>query len=170
MGKERAMRGPKPPSIELADTERQALDELVRRHRTAQQIAWRARIVLLAAAGYNNAQIARQLSISLDMVRLWRERWLILGPVSLEDLPVADRLSDAPRPGKPRRITAEQVCQIVELACQAPERSGRPISQWTAREIADEIKGRGIVEEISDRHAARLLKRGMCSPTAGAIG
>jgi len=164
------MRGPKPPSIELIAAERRALEELVRRHSTAQQIAVRARIVLAAAEGCNNAQIARQLGVSLDMVRLWRERWRILQPASLEDLPVADRLSDAPRPGKPRRITAEQVCQIVELACAAPERSGRPISQWTAREIADEIKGRGIVAEISGRHAARLVKRGMCSRTAGATG
>jgi transposase len=154
----------------LSDAERQGLDELVRRHRTAQQVALRARIVLAAGEGYNNVQIGRQLSVSLDMVRLWRERWLILQPASLEDLPVADRLSDAPRPGKPRRISAEQVCQIVELACEAPERSGRPISQWTAREIADEIKRRGIIDQISDRHAARLLKRGMCSPTAGATG
>jgi putative transposase len=164
------MRGPKPPRIELTKAEREALDELVRRHSTPQQIALRARIILLAAAGSNNAQIARQLDVSIDMVRLWRERWLVWQPVSLEDLPVGERLRDAPRPGKPRRISAEQVCQIVELACEAPERSGRPISQWTAREIADEIKGRGIVEEISGRHAARLLKRGMCSPTAGATG
>lgn len=164
------MRGPKPARIELTHAERQALDELVRRHSTAQQIALRARSVLLAAEGYNNAQIARQVGISIDMARLWRERWLALQPANLEDLPVADRLNDAPRPGKPRRITAEQVCRIVELACEAPERSGRPISQWTAREIADEIKGRGIVEEISDRHAARLLKRGLCSPIAGATG
>jgi transposase len=164
------MRGPKPPRIELTDTERRALEELVRRHSTAQQIAMRVRIVLAAAEGCNNAQIARRLGVSLDMVRLWRERWLALQPASLEDLPVLDRLSDVPRPGKPRRITAEQVCQIVELACEAPERSGRPISQWTAREIADEIKGRGILDKISDRHAARLVKGGMCSRTAGATG
>ena len=149
---------------------RQALEELVRRHSTPQQIALRAQIILATAEGYNNAQIARQLSVSIDMVRLWRERWLVLQPVSLEDLPVMDRLSDAPRPGKPRRITDEQVCQIVELACEAPERSGRPISQWTAREIADEIKGRGIVDQISDRHASRLLKRGICNRTAGGTG
>jgi putative transposase len=164
------MRGPKPPTIELTDAERQALDELVRRHSTAQQIALRARIVLAAAEGKNNAQIARQLDISIDMVRLWRERWLILRPTSLEDLSVANRLSDAPRPGRPNRITDEQVCQIVELACEAPERSGRPISQWTGREIAEEIKRRGIVDQISGRHAARLLKRGICSRTAGDTG
>ena len=164
------MRGPKPQAIELTDAERQALDELVRRHSTPQQVAMRARIVLAAAEGNNNAQIARQFGISIDMARLWRERWLVLRPASLEDLPVADRLSDAPRPGAPRRITDEQVCKIVAMACEAPERSGRPISQWTGREIADEIKRRGIVDQISGRHATRLLKRGICSRIAGGTG
>jgi len=164
------MRGPKPPTIELTDAERQALDELVRRHRTPQQMALRARIVLVAAEGQNNAQVARQLGVSIDMVRLWRERWLILRPASLEDLPVTERLTDAPRPGKPRRITDEQVCRIMELACEAPQRSGRPISEWTGREIAEEIKKRGIVDQISGRHAARLLKRGICSHTSGDTG
>jgi transposase len=146
------------------------LEELVRRHNTPQQIALRGRIVLAAAEGRNNAQIARDLSVSIDMVRLWRERWLIFRPVSLKDLPVRERLTDAPRPGKPRRITDEQVCRIEELACEAPKRSGRPISQWTGREIAEEIIARGIVDQISGRHAARLLKRGTCSHIAGGTG
>jgi putative transposase len=164
------MRGPKPPTIELTGAERRALEELVRRHSTPQQMALRARIVLAAAEGQNNAQVARLLGVSIDMVRLWRERWLILRPASIADLPVADRLRDEPRPGKPRRITDEQVCQIVQLACEAPERSGRPISQWTGREIAEEIQRRGIVDRISGRHAARLLKRGICGRTSGGTG
>jgi putative transposase len=57
------------------------------------------------------------------------------------------------------------VCRIVALACEAPSATGRPISQWTGREIAAEIVGRGIVPTISGRHAARLLKKGICSPT-----
>lgn len=164
------MRGPKPPKIELAAAERQGLEELVRRHRTPQQIALRARIVLAADDGENNIQIARRLGVGIEMVRTWRGRWLGLLPVSLEDLSIEDRLSDAPRPGAPRRITDEQVCQIIALGCEAPVRSGRPISQWTGREIAEEIKRRGIVEEISERHAARLLKRGTFSHIAGATG
>jgi putative transposase len=56
------------------------------------------------------------------------------------------------------------------LACEPPGASKRPISQWTSREIADEIKQRGIVTEISGRHAARLLKRGISNRTASATG
>ena len=164
------MRGPKPPIIVLQDAEREALGQLVRRHTSPQQFALRARIILAAASGANHSQIAHQEGVNLDTVRLWRSRWLGLQAVPLADLTVEDRLADAPRSGKPVRITDQQVCQIVALACEAPEQSGRPISQWTGREIADEITRRGIVAAISARHAARLLKRGRCSRTAGAPG
>jgi transposase len=159
------MRGPKPTAITLTAAERQELEALTRRHSTSQQLALRARIVLAAADGANNGQIARLLDVSLDMARRWRERWLVLQPASLADLPVVDRLTDAPRPGKPVRITAEQVAQIVALACDPPTDSDRPISQWTSRELADEIQKRGIVPKISGRHAARLLKRGTSNRT-----
>lgn len=150
------MRGPKPPAVELTDDLRGALETFVRRHTTPQQLALRARIVLAAAAGANNAAIARDLHVSLDMVRCWRARWR----ATSDDQAVADRLRDAPRPGAPVRIQAEQVTQILALACTVPEDASRPISHWTARELADEIKKRGIVDRISGRHAARLLKRG----------
>jgi transposase len=159
------MRGPQPPLVTLTAAERQALETLTRRHTTAQQLAVRARIILAAAAGHNNAQIARHVGVDVDTVRLWRQRWLSCHAVSLEDVSVADRLTDAPRPGHPARITAEQVCHIVALACEAPSGAGRPISQWTSREIAEEIRARGIVEQISPRHAARLLKKTICNHT-----
>ncbi len=159
------MRGPKPPTIELVDVERQELERLTRRHSTPQQLSLRAQIVLAAADGANNCQIARHLNVSLDMARRWRERWLACQAASLEDLPVVDRLSDAPRPGTPVRITDEQVARIVALACAPPDEAQRPMSQWTGREIADEIKKQGIVAQISPRHAARLLKRGISNPT-----
>ena len=146
--------------LELSPEERQGLESLVRRPSTPQQLAWRGRIVLSAASGLNNSQIARQVGLDVDTVRFWRNRWLGFQAASLTDLSLEDRLRDAPRPGAPARITPEQVCQIVSLACAAPSQSGRPISQWTSREVADEIIKRGIVERISPRHAARLLERG----------
>jgi putative transposase len=164
------MRGPKPPAVTLGAEERRGLETLVRGHHTPQQLALRAQIILAAAAGSNNSQIARQLAVDVDTARLWRGRWLGLAAVPLEELSVAERLEDAPRCGGPCRISGEQVCQITALACEAPQGSARPISQWSARELADEVIRRGIVDTISPRHAARLLKRGTCSPIASAIG
>jgi len=153
------MAGPKPIHIELSETERQELQKLVRRHNVGQQIALRGRIVLLAAAGQKNAEISKELKVTLDTVRLWRGRWLDLQSIALKDLSVEERLQDLPRPGAPSRITADQRCQIEALACEEPEEAGRPITNWTAREIADEIIQRRIVDQISPRHAARLFKR-----------
>mgnify|MGYP000057754427 CR=1 FL=1 len=155
-----AMPNSKPLPVKLTQAERQGIEKLVNRHTVGQQIALRGRIVLLADAGKNNSQIARELQVTVDTVRLWRQRWVDLQPIALDDLSVEDRLQDLPRPGAPARITTDQVCQITALACEKPEKSGRPISHWTGREIADEIMQRGIVERISPRHAARLLKRG----------
>jgi putative transposase len=159
------MKGPKPPAIVLNDDERHALETLVKAHSTAQMVAQRARIVLAADTGLNNAQIARTVHLSIDMVRQWRGRWLVFPPVPLGDLNVEDRLQDLPRSGTPARISADQVCRITALACEKPELSGRPITHWTGREVADEIMKRGIVDHISPRHAARLLKGGISSRT-----
>ena len=145
---------------ELGAAERQGLEALVRPRSTPQQIALRARIVLPAADGRTNIEISRQVDVSRETARLWRERWVGLQGTLAEQFGVAERLTDAPRSGAPARISAEQVCPIVALACEAPSQSGRPISQWTGREIAEEIIPRGIVATISTRHAARLLKGG----------
>ena len=164
------MRGPKPAPLALTDAERQGLDTLLRRHSTPQQVVLRARIVLAAAAGRNNAQIVRDLAVDIGTVRRWRGRWLGLQVVGLAELSIEERLTDTPRSGKPAAITAEQTCRIVALTCAAPSLSGRPISQWTGREVADEIVARGILPAISPRHAARLLKKGRSSRTVSAIG
>jgi len=152
------LRGPKPLPVELIDEQHDALQALLRRHATPQQIALRARIVLAAAEGHSNARIAQSCGVTLDTVRLWRARWMAFRSFPLHELSAEERLADAPRAGRTPRITAEQVCQVVALACEAPEESERPITHWTGREIADEIIKRGIVETISPRHAARILK------------
>ena len=153
-----APRGPRPTPLALSDTERLALEKLVQRHSTPQLIALRARIILACSKDQRNAQIARALSASVDMVRDWRARWLALQSLPLDELPVEARLADRERSGAPARITAEQWCQIVALVCELPENSKRPISHWTPREIADEAIKRGIVDQISPRHLGRFLK------------
>ena len=96
----------KPSEVKLTDEERDALKALVRRHNARQQIALRGRIVLAAADGKNNRQIARELGIHRETARLWRNRWLTLHPIALDDLSVEERLEDLPRPGAPAEITA----------------------------------------------------------------
>jgi len=153
-------RGRKPVAVLLTDEEKNDLNKLIRRHNVSQQIAKRARVVLAAGVGKSNSQIVREMGISRDMSRLWRQRWIDLQPIALEDLSIEERLEDLPRPGAPARITLDQKCQIQQMACEKPEESGRPITHWTSREVADEVMKRGIVEQISSRHAARLLKKG----------
>jgi putative transposase len=156
---------PKAQEVKLSNAERQGLEKLVKRRRVGQQIALRARIVLAAADGLKNKEIITKYAVTADTARLWRHRWIKLQDISLDDLSLEDRLQDAPRPGAPARITANQRCQIEALACEKPENSARPISHWSAREIADEIIKRELVSEISPRHAARLLKRGRSQAT-----
>ncbi|HEX9839054.1 MAG TPA: helix-turn-helix domain-containing protein [Anaerolineales bacterium] len=149
---------PKAQVIKLSEKEQQALEKLVSKHQTGQQMALRARIILAASSGQTNTAIAQKYAVKHDTVKLWRNRWVKLQDLSLDDLSVEQRLADAPRPGAPSRITTDQRCRIEALACEKPEKAGRPISQWTAREIADEVMERKIVTKISGRHAARLLK------------
>lgn len=151
---------PKAQEVKLSEIERQGLEKLIKRHQVGQQTALRARIVLAAAGGETNERIAQENKVSSETVRMWRNRWIKLQDISLDDLSLEDRLQDAPRPGAPAQITADQRCRIEALACEKPEASERPITHWTAREIADEVMKRKIVESISPRHAARLLKRG----------
>ena len=151
---------PKATQVKLSDEERTGLEQLVRRHQIGQQIALRGRIVLAAGEGQTSSAIAAKLKVRINTVQCWRNRWVKAQSISYADLSIEERLQDGPRPGAPSRITADQRCQIEAMACEKPENSERPISQWTAREIADEVMKRGIVTKISGRHAARLLKRG----------
>jgi len=154
----------------FSEKEQKALERIIRRHQSEQQVALRARIVLAAGQEHSNAQIARELEINVDTVRLWRDRWVGLQGIDLDTLSVTDRLEDAPRPGTPPKFTAEHRCQMAAFACEAPMKAGRPISQWTGREMAEELVKRGIVEQISPRHASYLLKKGACNRSESVIG
>ncbi len=165
------MRGPKPPLILLSDRRRAILERLTRRHTSPQQLVRRAHIILEASSGQNNDQVARLLGLDHGTVRTWRRRWLTAA-VRLEAAEAAsdtnqaltdavvELLADAARPGAPDTFTAEQVVQIVALACEVPSTAERPTSHWTPRELAVEAIKRGIVPSISPRTVGRFLKAG----------
>jgi len=147
------MPGPKPPQTTLSLDERQDLMTLIRAHKTPQHLSFRAQLIVRLADGQNTREVADALSTSRLTVRRWRRHWL-----ERPDSSVLERLQDAPRSGTPATFSAEQWCQIMALACEPPEVSGRPISHWTPRELANEAIKRGLVETISERHVGRFLK------------
>jgi putative transposase len=172
------MPGPQPPPIILTQRQRKMLAHLTRRATSAQRLARRARIVLAAAGGANNEQIAERLGINRETSRLWRRVWLeneerlsAAEETSERDLrrAIEQTLCDRPRSGAPPTFTAEQVCQIVAIACEAPSHeSGRPVTHWSTTELAEEAVKRGIVEEISARSVGRFLKGGRSEAPPGA--
>lgn len=162
------MAGPRLHPLTLAPPQQALLEALLRQPSCPQALALRARIVLGAAAGQRTEHLAQALHCSVPTVRKWRQRWAAAtAPLAVvEHQPAALRavvarvLADAPRSGAPSRFSAEQIVQIINLACTPPPACDRPIAAWTPRELADEAVKQGIVPRISARSVGRFLKRG----------
>ena len=150
----------------LSEEERRELGCLIRGPSTTQKIALRARILMLAGEGFSIDETAARLGVWRKTVSQWRSRWQPgLGG------PVLERLQDVPRGGVTPRITPEQICAIVALACEPPSESGLPVTHWSQRELANEAMRRGIVDRVSQRSVGRFLKKNRTSSrTASAIG
>ena len=121
-----------------------------------------------------NQEIAETGVIGRQAAGLWRRRWrdsfnallsLQFGQSSAQfQRSVEAVLSDAPRSGTPGTFTAEQVVEIIGVACEPPSQSGLPVSTWTGRELAAECQNRGIVESISSSHVSYLLRQADLQP------
>ncbi len=114
-------------SIELSEEERAQLVSWARRHTSAQALAQRSRIVLLAAEGLKNTEIAGRLGVHRASVRKWRSRF------SENRL---DGLLDEPRPGKPRTITDEQVEEVIVKTLESTPKNA---THWSTRSMAREV-------------------------------
>lgn len=173
------MPGPRPEPIDLTPRQRKLLEAIVRKAKSQQRTARRALIILGCAQGLNNHQIATKMGITRDIVRTWRGRWLseterlCATEAEGDDQSLARLvelvLDDAPRLGRPPTFSEKQIVDIVALACEDPKDSGRPISFWTPRELAEEAQKRKIVKSISTRSAGRFLKRGRFEASSQSI-
>jgi transposase len=118
---------PTPVQLALADDERERLETWTRRRTSAQALAQRSRIVLLAAEGLNNTQIAGRLGISRGMAAKWRARF---ATGRLEGL------LDEPRPGRPRTISDAQVEEVIVRTLEStPADATHPSTRSLAREL-----------------------------------
>ena len=141
--------------------QKEDLKKLRNGHNTQQKLALRSDIVLLAAEGHLPVSISKKLQICGATTSRWINRWMA-GRDS--GLPVSEILDDAPRSGAPGTFTPEPICQLFAMACEKPSNYGRPISHWTPRELADELKIQGFVDSISPRHVGRLLNEADIKP------
>ncbi len=159
------------PKIELSERVRQIVEEIARQRSTEYRLVIRARLVLAMADGAGNRELMRTQQADRNTIRSWRARRIELTPklrqaqtgaIGDEDLRdlILTGLSDLPRSGLPAKFTAEQIVQIVAVACQEPSQSGRPISHWTPAELAAEVISRQIVDTISPSSVGRFLKSG----------
>lgn len=161
--------------VVITERQQELLQSMVESRSSPQGLAHRAQIVLLAFAGLRNEQIAQQLRCERHGVGTWRRRWQRAFPrlVVIECLEkpsalweaIEEVLGDRPRSGCGGTFTAEQIAQVLAVACEEPEKSNRPVSHWTPRELAQEVMQRGIVASISVRHVGRFLKGGGASAT-----
>jgi transposase len=169
------MRGPKPPVIKLTSMVERILEKIACCYTNPYWLVLRAKIILYAAAGANNTEIARRLDTTSDTVGKWRGRWIEVEPrlaaVEAEGPDekelaawVKAALSDAPRPGTPDTFTPEQLIQVIAVACEDPRESEREITHWTHRELAEEVIQREIVDTISPRHVGRILDEADLKP------
>jgi len=160
--------GPAPYPITVSPAQQVVLTMLLRRSSCPQALALRVQIILAAAAGQGNEPLARRLGCTPNTARKWRCRWAAAAPhlaAADDDRPALERaiaaaLADAPRAGAPATFTAEQIVQIINLACRHPAHFARPVTAWTPRELADEAVKQGLVPAISPRSVERFLGRG----------
>lgn len=119
------MAGSRVVPLVLSETDRATLEGWTRRHKTAQSLARRARIVLACAEpGATNVAVAAEIGVSRPTVALWRKRFAGRG---------ADGLLDEPRPGAPRKITDAQIERAVVTTLEATPPNA---THWSTRSLA----------------------------------
>lgn len=154
--------------LNLTPDQNEYLQSIVRSREIPHSRVQRAQIILKAAAGENNKKISQDLNLCEDTVGLWRRRW-IEGHTDLSansnqkklSQAIQNVLSDKQRPGTPPTYTAEQVCQIIALACETPP---EPLTHWTREDLVREAVVRGIVEQISPSTIGRILNEADLKP------
>jgi putative transposase len=156
--------------VVISERQQRILQTMACSRSCSKGLAHRAEIILLAFEGHKNEDIARKLNCERHGIGIWRRRWqtyfhrltvieCVEKPVALREA-IEEVLSDLPRAGCGGRFTADQIALILAVACEPPEKSERPVTHWTPRELADEVIKRGIVTTISVRHVGRFLKDG----------
>ena len=168
------------PRVQLTARQRACLEQIARRQTSPQRLVRRAKILLALETGVNQCHVMRQMHLNRGTGQVWCRRWCALAPTleqreadegSDKALPtmIAQALADHPRSGTPATFTAEQIVQMIAVACEDPADSGRPVSHWTPRAVAEEVRQRGMMETMSTRSVGRFLQSGGFAAPSGRV-
>lgn len=158
----------KAAKIQLTTQMYQILQQLSASRNVGNAIVARVKIILMGFQKQDNEIIASILGLCAKTVGMWRRRWrdsfaALLQMQFMENesqfrRAIIECLSDAPRSGSPGKFTAQQIVEMIGIACESAENSGRPVTSWTGRELADESRKRGVIDSISASHVNRILR------------
>jgi transposase len=144
-----------PFEVQLSLDDRTVLEERASSRTAAHAEVVRARIVLLAAEGAQNVEIAKRVGVCVDVASRWRKRFCEQGLLGLKD---------RPRSGRPRVFGSEVMAGIKALACEPPEAREVPLSRWSSHELASQAVTEGLVESISSSTVRRWLHADAIKP------
>jgi transposase len=147
--------GRSPFQITLRASQRRSLTALTRRGTAEHRQVTRARIVLLAAAGWTNRGIARKLGLAPNTVGKWRKRFCQEG---------LDGLRDRKRAGRPRAFPAAVVAACKAIACELPATRGVPLGRWSLAELRTEVLATGLIDDVSTTTLWRWLDEDPIKP------
>lgn len=134
--------------VTLTEEEVELLEGLLRKGKSAARKQTRARILLKAAAGCQDAEIIAALAVSATMIYNTRQKCVEEG--------VEAALHDRPRPGKTPKLSDKQCAHVIATAC-TPSPAGH--DHWTLRLLADQVVQLGYADSFSHETVRRLLKK-----------
>ncbi len=144
-----------PFMVQLSSVDRAVLEERAGSRSASHALVVRARIVLLAADGVQNVDIASRVGVCVDVVSRWRKRFCQEGIAGL---------ADRARSGRPRRFGCGVVAGIKAMACEPPELRQVPLSRWSSAELAGQAVREGLVSAISSSTVRRWLHADAIKP------
>jgi len=168
------------PRVPLTARQRACWEQIARRQPSPQRLGRRAKMRLALETEATQGHVMRQRHLKRGTVQGWCRRWGALTS-QLEPMEAdgssdkvrttvsVEAFTDHPRAGTPATCTAAQMVQMVAVACADPAASGRPVSPWTPREVAEAGRTRGSVETSSTRSGGRCLQSGGCAAPSGRV-
>lgn len=159
----------------LTEIQRRVLDHWLQCPTLPHRLITRCQILVVLDDGKPKHQIAREQNRDIKTIRKWNKRWQVLNrelsPLETTSIKhkdyckrIMEALSDATRCGHPIVFSAEQVVQLIALACEVRDGSDESNSHWTRSELAREMTQQGTVDKISRTSVGRFLSEAKIKP------